>query len=343
MIGRPSVAVVRALALVLLLSSPSAVFGGAAEINRRIGRGLNMGNMLEAPSEGAWGVRLDERDFERIAAQGFCSVRIPIRWSAAGRAGVAPPYAISDTFFRRTDRAVNAALDAGLAVIIDCHHYEEIFDDPDGQRDRFLSIWRQVAAHYRDYPDTLVFEILNEPHGRLTPPKWNSLLAAALRIIRATNSKRTIVVGTAGWGGAASLDSLVIPPGETNVILTIHFYEPFHFTYQGAEWVGPEAQSWLGTTWSGTPEEKAAVAKALQPVKEFSVRSGIPVFIGEFGAYGRADERSREQWTACCARHFEELGFSWAYWEFCSGFGVYDPGAKTWRPGLLDALLGGAR
>ena len=50
--------------------------------NERLGRGINMGNMLEAPREGQWGVRLQDEYFEIIAAAGFNSVRIPIRWSA---------------------------------------------------------------------------------------------------------------------------------------------------------------------------------------------------------------------------------------------------------------------
>ena len=30
---------------------------------------------------------------------------------------------------------------------------------------------------------------------------------------------------------------------------------------------------------------------------------------------------------------------SWAYWEFASGFGSYDPAAGAWRQPLLHALL----
>ena len=29
----------------------------------------------------------------------------------------------------------------------------------------------------------------------------------------------------------------------------------------------------------------------------------------------------------------------WAYWEFGSGFGAYDPQAKAWRQPLRKALL----
>jgi endoglucanase len=36
---------------------------------------------------------------------------------------------------------------------------------------------------------------------------------------------------------------------------------------------------------------------------------------------------------------FTHQSASWdAYWEFCSGFGAYDPTGKEWRKPLLDAL-----
>ena len=38
------------------------------------------------------------------------------------------------------------------------------------------------------------------------------------------------------------------------------------------------------------------------------------------------------------AREAEARGFSWAYWEFGAGFGVYDREKKEWREPLLKAL-----
>jgi hypothetical protein len=50
-------------------------------------------------------------------------------------------------------------------------------------------------------------------------------------------------------------------------------------------------------------------------------------------------DTSRARWTTCCARTAESLGIGWSYWEFCAGFGAYDPVAKQWRQPLLDALI----
>ena len=48
-----------------------------------LGRGINLGNALEAPKEGEWGVTLKAEYFAKIKAAGFNNVRIPVRWSVA--------------------------------------------------------------------------------------------------------------------------------------------------------------------------------------------------------------------------------------------------------------------
>ncbi len=49
---------------------------------------------------------------------------------------------------------------------------------------------------------------------------------------------------------------------------------------------------------------------------------------------------SRARWTRFIREQAEERNMPWAYWEFGSGFGVYDPRAKQWRQPLLEALTG---
>lgn len=61
--------------------------------------------------------------------------------------------------------------------------------------------------------------------------------------------------------------------------------------------------------------------------------------MGEFGAFSAADSASRAAWTAEVVKQSEKRGFSWAYWEFCSGFGIYDDATQTYREHLLNALI----
>ncbi len=59
-----------------------AVSGDAAAVARALGRGVNLGNILEAPTEGLWGLRLSDSLFNAARASGATTIRLPIRWSA---------------------------------------------------------------------------------------------------------------------------------------------------------------------------------------------------------------------------------------------------------------------
>ena len=81
--------------------------------NKLLARGINLGNALDAPKEGEWGVTLKEQYFQLIKDAGFNSVRIPVRWSA--HALSEEPYTIDSSFFKRVDWAVENALSRNSA------------------------------------------------------------------------------------------------------------------------------------------------------------------------------------------------------------------------------------
>jgi len=296
-----------------------------------LGRGINLGNKLEAPSEGEWGAPVEAWMLTTIKQGGFATVRIPTRWSA--HAAASPPYAIDAAFLDRVTWVVHQALSAGLMVVLNIHHYEEIFGDPHGQRDRFLALWQQIATHFRNYPETLVFEVLSEPNTNLTPELWNEFLIDAFAVIRQSNPDRYVMLGTGEWGGIGAMHRLRLP-NDNRLIFTFHYYSPFEFTHQGAEWVSGSS-AWLGTTW-GTSRDSAAVQNDFNSVAEWAGQHNITVCIGEFGVYSRAAMDDRVAWTAFVTREAEQRGFSWAYWEFDSGFGAYTDG--QWNE-LHEALI----
>lgn len=307
------------------------------EQNRRLGRGVNLGNALEAPKEGEWGVTLEESFFKTIKDGGFDTVRVPIRWNAY--AAEKPPYTIDPAIFERVDWVLKNAQEQGLVVILDLHHYLEIMEEPGAHKERFLAIWDQIARRYQQAPEGVYFELLNEPNGSISGTNaWNELLVEAIQVIRASNPQRTIIVGPGNWNSIANLYILQLPEQDRNLIVTFHYYQPFNFTHQGADWVENSAP-WLGTTWTGTRTEKFSINRDLDMAKQWADKNNRPLFLGEFGAYSKADMDSRALWTAYLARAAEERGFSWAYWEFCSGFGVYDPVNHKWVEPLHKALI----
>jgi aryl-phospho-beta-D-glucosidase BglC (GH1 family)/predicted secreted protein len=309
----------------------------AYRINKDLGRGVNFGNMLEAPYEGAWGTVWEPEYPKMIADLGFTHIRIPVYWESEARTLKNPPYTIDTDFLKRVKEVVDSTLNSGLYAIINMHHHNDLFNDPDGQKDRFLTQWKQISEYFKDYSDSLLFEILNEPNGNLTPDKWNVFLAQALDTIRVDNPERIVLIGTDPWGGVAGLENLELPEDE-NIILTVHYYSPFHFTHQGAGWVDG-SDKWIGTTWTDTEYERQQVINDFAPLVSFEEKNKVPVHIGEFGSIDVADDASRERWTTYISRYIESKGWSWAYWSFTTSMGFYDPVTNTYDQQLVNALL----
>ena len=315
---------------------PTYEWPDAFTLNRRIGRGVNFGDALEAPSEGEWGIVLQEEYFQKAKDAGFSTIRLPVRWDV--HALESAPFTIFPSFFERVDWAVESGLSRGMVVILDFHNFLPFMDCPPCERERFLMLWAQIAEHYQAYSPNLVFELLNEPTDAVPAAEWNDALASALAVVRASNPQRIVVVGPVRWNGLGALSSLSLPESDRRLIVTFHYYEPFHFTHQGADWA-EGSNAWLGTTWTGSAAEQQAVRNDFESVSAWGTAHGRPILLGEFGAYSKADMDSRARWTASVARQAAEFSFSWAYWEFCSGFGVYDPAAHRWRDPLLGALV----
>jgi endoglucanase len=309
-----------------------------------IGRGVNFGNMLEAPTEGAWGLTVTDDFIDKAAAAGFTAVRLPVRWS--NHASTTAPFTIDSLFMNRVASVVDKLLAKGLVVILDMHHYRQLDGDPldagefavpDAVVDvRFIMLWDQIATHFQARSARLVFELYNEPHGRQNGEPWNVLAARTVGVVRKTNPDRVVVIGPTTWNSATDLHLLKIP-NDANVILTIHNYAPFSFTHQGAEWISPVLPTGV-TCCSAT--QVAEMTAPLDVARTWSAAKHYPVFVGEFGAYSKADSASRMSFNRTMRDAMEARGMSWSYWEFAAGFGVYDPVKLSFRQGLLDSLLG---
>jgi endoglucanase len=316
-------------------------------------RGMNFGDAMDAPTEGDWGWMLSASDFEVVRAAGFDHVRVPMRISSHAEAG--PPYRIERHFLHRVDWVINQALSNDLGVIIDMHHYQSMMQAPRAHAERLVGLWRQIATRYRGMPPAVVYEILNEPTDKLTAEIWNPILARAIAAIRAVDPTRTIIVEGAHWASAKDLrDTLQVPAGDENLVGSFHMYAPMYFTHQGFSWMpshyetrgvvfpGPPARPVVPSPAAGEfPESRdfferynseaadtnpggpAAIIEQMEMGKAFADRTGLRVYLGEFGAGINADVASRARWTRVARTEAEKRGFGWGYWDFCRNFAAY--------------------
>ncbi len=312
----------------------AAKAGPAFEQNRRLGRGVNVLGYDPIWQDRSKG-RFQERYFRLIKEAGFSHVRINLFPFRDGTRRV--PDTIAPQWFETLDWAVRQARANGLMVILDLHEYEAMGADPAGNRGRLLACWRQIARHCRDLPDQVLFEALNEPCNKLTPELWNPLLREVLAVIRRSNPRRTVIVGPGSWNSIDALSKLDLPEDDRNLIVTVHYYSPFQFTHQGTSWTGMKDKT--GVAWNGTDAEKQAVVNDLARADAWARRHGRPVYLGEFGAFEKADMDSRARWAGCVAREAQRLGWSWAWWQFEGNFAAYDTKRDAWVGPIRQALL----
>ncbi|MGO9467866.1 MAG: glycoside hydrolase family 5 protein [Isosphaeraceae bacterium] len=341
----------------------------AHDAARRFLRGANLGNGLEVPPGQDWGVHYTAEDLHLIRAEGFDHVRIPIGWHHYTGAG--PAFLLRPEIFARADVLVDAGLRERLSVIINIHHFDQFTSDPKRETARFLAIWRQLSAHYARVPEGLAFELLNEPKDSATTEVINPIFAEAIEQIRRNDPKRTIFVGPGWWNSIAELPVLRLPDGDENLIVTVHNYNPFYFSHQGATWAGPDTKL-TGIVFPGPPPEplkldpkltlsapvrdwvKAynveptatnpssprAFQAAITDAREWSLYYGRPIHVGEFGCFTTADPRSRANYYRAFREAAETAQIGWALWDWKASFRYWNQAAGRPEPGMHDALFG---
>ena len=328
------------LVFILTVNRPSALNAApkpavdSFAVNAKLGRGVNIigyDPIWQAKDR----ARFKARYFQMLKEAGFSTVRInlhPFRHMDSDN-----NYALRASWWEVLDWAVQNALNSKLMVILDMHEFGAMGNDPEGNKDRFLAFWRQVSEHFKDAPDNVLFEILNEPSRKLSPQMWNQYFREALAVIRKTNPTRTVIIGPANYNSIGSLNELDLPEDDRSIILTVHYYSPMDFTHQGAAWANRKDKT--GVEWMGTDEEKTAIKRDFEKAQAWAKERNKPVFLGEFGVYDKAPMESRVRYLKFVTGAAEKLGWSWAYWQFDSDFVLYDIGKEEWVEPVHNALL----
>jgi endoglucanase len=306
--------------------------------NKYLAKTLNIAFTFDAPKEGAWGHVLKAEDFQIIKKAGFTAVRLPVQWVA--RMQTDAPYHIDSLFLERIDWAIKMALQNNLAIILDNHLDAQLMAEPEKYHDRFLSLWKQLSAHYHNASQMVMFEVLAEPSGKLSP-LWNTYFNEALTVIRQTNPVRPVIVGPTFYNLATKINELQLPEDDRYLIVTFHYYEPIHFTMQGEEWFTyGKPREWIGTQWMGTETEKDNIKKTMNLMADWAKQHNRPVMLGEFGAGNHADVQSKARYFRFIREEAERNNFSWGFFNYAVQFSLYDQTTKKWQPDLLNALIG---
>ena len=187
--------------------------------------------------------------------------------------------------------------------------------------DAFVDLWRMVARHYKDEPIVVGYDLYNEP-VQINKVKYDYLYCQyeAAKAIREIDSEKPIIIAANQWSSAAAF-SYLKPLPLKNLIYQGHMYEPGSFTHQGVG--GDNMKRILDGSlklkgYPGTFDnyfyDKEALRKVLQPIRDFQLKYGARIYMGEFSAIRFAPGAA--QYIQDVIEIFEEYGWDWSYHAF---------------------------
>jgi hypothetical protein len=272
-----------------------------------------------------------------------------------------PPY-FKETCFARLDKAVKAATDAGIWVVLTarCKYAagQNYATDPSSDvfhnstlRGMLFSAWKEVAAHYASWPYIAAFEVMSEPRDKAAAPtviqKFYAEGCAA--IASADGSNTPCMVGPGPYYKLWRLDDAV-HINSSNIIYTFDYFVPAAFTFGTAampvypgvyacgdlyeqQWAstccavgGPNASTSLNASWHSHNFARWAVA--------FRHKFQAPVIVNQWSAvHGVSAAAGRFRYMADVARALQAADIGWAWWVWRGG------GSGTWSHGSSEFLL----
>lgn len=286
----------------------------AVELTKIMGNGINLGNTLEACDtslgsdkatsvyETCWGQPITTQEMiTSMKEAGFDSIRIPVAWANTmdWKNG---DYTIDDAFMKRVEEVVNYALNEDMYVIIN-DHWDSGWWAMFGQEDQatrdaamemYTSMWTQIANHFKDYSDYLIFESANEELGNrfndelngktgtLTQDECyeltNKVNQTFVDIVRGTggnNAYRFLLIAGYGTDITSTIDSRFVMPtdtAESKLLLSVHYYDPSGYC------IFESLSSW------GTEEQFDEMNNMLRKLTMFTSQ-GYGVIIGEYSVF----------------------------------------------------------
>jgi endoglucanase len=226
-------------------------------------------------------------DIALLHRAGFNAIRVPLHYNL---------FETGDAEgFRLLDRLIAWCRAENLYVILDMHAapggqtganiddsagFPWLYQSPQEQ-EHLIAVWRRLAAHYRDEPAILGYDLLNEPipHFPKLAPLNSSLEPLYKKLsaeVRKVDAHHILFLGGAQWDTNFSVFG---KPFDANVAYTFHKY------------------------WT-TPDEGV-----IRQYLDFRERYDVPIWMGESG-------ENTDEWIAQFASTLEKNNIGWAFWPY---------------------------
>lgn len=281
---------------------------------------------------------------------GMKHIRIPITWMEGFNGDPLTDSLGNINFehirFLQLKEVINYSINKGLYVVINAHHereFKEHYDDSPKYNAKFQTLWTGIANYFKDYPQELIFELLNEPEGafgrsgRERGPTDSLALfltrnvfkvgTEAIRTTGGLNNTRIIMIATNGMGNQEWIEEVypskeTLPGGgaDSCIAIQVHTYDPWSFCGQNGK-----NENYPG---------KEAIIDSIAKVAVHAQFLDVPVNYGEYGV-GRADNRE-ERNTDIVREYYQtvvqttlEHNMSSTVWDDRGWFGLIEKNKIT--------------
>jgi len=277
----------------------------AVQLAAKMHLGWNIGNTMEAPgSENGWGNPDVTEDYIKfVKQQGFNAIRIPCSfdWSHVDNKATAH---IDQNWLNRVKEVIGYCVNNDMYVLLNIHWDNGWLENnctlnkKDSVNAKQKAYWEQIATAMRDFDEHLMFASANEPNADDATKmgvllSYHQTFVNAVRSTGGKNAYRCLVIqGSSEW---ITVDAFPTDPTPGKLMFEEHNYTPFQFCAlsEDASW-GKMFYYW-GAGHHSTIEpdrnpnwgEESEQTKWFDKMKSMFIDKGIPVIMGEYGAYRR--------------------------------------------------------
>ena len=153
------------------------------------------------------------------------------------------------------------------------------------------------------------------------------------------NAKRCLIICPYGNNGDPNGLSGFKIPSDKNIMVAIHAYTPYGFTFR------PEGNpSWARTTWDGSG--KSDIEYLMNNLNTSLISKGVTVIITEFGAVHKNNESEVVKWVKDYVSLATQYGIKCVWWDNNyhkndgESFGLLDRNSCSWtRKSVADAVI----
>ena len=356
----------------LMSGSIKAQLPTAQNIASKMKVGWNLGNTLEAiGGETAWGAAYtSQKLIDAVKVSGFNTVRLPVAWFSHSDTVTS---VIDKVWIARVKEIVDYCIKDSMYVIINDHWDKGWLENRVNTANkaqvnkRQQAYWTQIASYFKDYNEHLLFASANEPNvndatGMSVLLSYHQTFIDAVRGTGGNNSTRTLII----QGPSTDIDktntlmnTMPVDQIANRLIVEVLYYTPWNFCGMNGDqswgkmfyYWGKGNHSTTDVTRNATWGEESDMDKYLGLMKTKFVDKGIPVIIGEYGAFRRklsppSDQVLHNASIEYYYRYFVKSAMNKGIITYCwdTPGGLFDrSNATIIDHGVLNAIMQGAK